>query len=61
MLTAGAQSSSPDDTVESDMRPLPKSHATALISHARSDDARVVDLPPRDAFRAEILASESAY
>jgi len=29
MLTADALSSSPDDTVESDMRPLPKSHRRA--------------------------------
>jgi hypothetical protein len=45
MLTAGAQSPSPDDTVE---------------LNAPSDDSRL-DLPPRDAFLAEILASEFAY
>lgn len=44
LLTAGAQSFFPDDTLDSDVTQLLEPHAAALISHVRSDDSRVVDL-----------------
>ncbi|OSC22639.1 hypothetical protein B8W69_26030 [Mycobacterium vulneris] len=44
LLTAGAQSFFPDDTLDSDVAQLLQPHAAALISQVRSDDPRVVDL-----------------
>ncbi len=44
LLTAGAQSFFPDDTLDSDVAQLLEPHAAALISHVRSDDSRIVDL-----------------
>lgn len=44
LLTAGAQSFFPDDTLDSDVAQLLAPHAGALTSHAGSDDSRVVDL-----------------
>lgn len=44
ILTAGAQSFFPDDTLDSDITQLLTPHAAALIGHARSDDSRIVTL-----------------
>ncbi|MEE2853825.1 MAG: hypothetical protein VX424_14405 [Actinomycetota bacterium] len=44
LLTAGAQSFFPDDTLDSDVAQLLAPHAAALIGHVRSDDSRIVDL-----------------
>lgn len=53
LLTAGAQSFFPDDTLDSDMTQLLAPHAAALISHVRSADSRVVDLVRAGAGLAE--------
>lgn len=44
LLTAGAQSFFPDDTLDSDVAQLLEPHADALISHVRSNDSRIADL-----------------
>lgn len=44
LLTAGAQSFFPDDTLDSDVTQLLAPHAAALKSHVRSGDPRAVDL-----------------
>jgi hypothetical protein len=44
LLTAGAQGFFADDTLDSDVTQLLAPHAAALMSQARSDDSRVVDL-----------------
>lgn len=44
LLTAGAQSFFPDDTLDSDVAQLLEPHAAALISHVRSNDSRIADL-----------------
>jgi hypothetical protein len=44
LLTAGAQSFFPDDTLDSDVAQLLAPHAAAMIGHVRSDDSRIVDL-----------------
>ncbi|GAB1814431.1 hypothetical protein [Mycobacterium sp. MUNTM1] len=44
LLTAGAQSFFPDDTLDSDVAQLLAPHAAALKSHVGSDDSRVADL-----------------
>jgi len=44
LLTGHAQGFFTDDTLDSDVAQLLAPHATALITHVRSDDARIVDL-----------------
>lgn len=58
MLTAGAQSFFPDDTLDSDVSQLLAPHAAALMSHLRSDDSRVVDLIRSGAGLAEDVGAD---
>jgi hypothetical protein len=44
LLTAGAQSFFPDDTLDSDVAQLLQPHAAALNSRVLGDDSRIVDL-----------------
>ena len=44
LLTVGAQGFFTDDTLDSDVAQLLVPHATALLTHVRSDDPRIVDL-----------------
>jgi hypothetical protein len=44
LLTVGAQGFFTDDTLDSDVAQLLAPHATALLTHVRSDDPRVRDL-----------------
>jgi hypothetical protein len=44
LLTVGAQGFFTDDTLDSDVAQLLVPHATALITHVRSDDSRILDL-----------------
>jgi hypothetical protein len=44
LLTGDAQGFFTDDTLDSDVAQLLAPHATALTTHVRSDDARIVDL-----------------
>lgn len=53
VLTAGAQSFFPDDTLDSDVAGLLAPHAAALLGHVRSDDPRVADLVRAGAGLAE--------
>ncbi|OBH43105.1 hypothetical protein [Mycobacterium mantenii] len=59
LLTAGAQSFFPDDTLDSDVAHLLEPHAAALISHVRSDDSRIVDLVHAGAELATELGTEN--
>lgn len=58
LLTAGAQSFFPDDTLDSDMTQLLAPHAAALISHVRSADSRVVDLVRAGAGLADEIGTD---
>ncbi|HEX5256082.1 MAG TPA: hypothetical protein VFW69_19830 [Mycobacterium sp.] len=58
LLTAGAQSFFPDDTLDSDVAQLLEPHAAALISHVRSDDSRVVDLARAGAGLADEIGAD---
>ncbi|HET9890571.1 MAG TPA: hypothetical protein VFQ42_08730, partial [Mycobacterium sp.] len=58
MLTAGAQSFFPDDTLDSDMTQLLAPHAAALIRHVRSGDSRVVDLVRAGAALADEIGTD---
>jgi len=44
LLTVGAQGFFTDDTLDSDVAQLLAPHATALVTHVRSDDSRIVAL-----------------
>jgi hypothetical protein len=59
LLTAGAQSFFPDDTLDSDVAQLLEPHAAALISHVGSDDSRVVNLVRAGAELAEEIGTEN--
>jgi hypothetical protein len=43
-VTVGAQGFFTDETPDSDVAQLLAPHATALITHVRSDDSRILDL-----------------
>lgn len=58
LLTAGAQSFFPDDTLDSDATQLLAPHAGALISHAGSDDSRVVGLVRAGAGLADEIGTD---
>jgi len=58
LLTAGAQSFFPDDTLDSDVAELLAPHAAALISHVRSDDSRIVELVRAGAGLADEIGTE---
>lgn len=58
LLTAGAQSFFPDDTLDSDVTQLLAPHAAALISHASSDDSRVVSLVRAGAGLADEIGTD---
>ncbi|BBY40463.1 hypothetical protein MMAN_45970 [Mycobacterium mantenii] len=59
LLTAGAQSFFPDDTLDSDVAQLLDPHAAALISHVHSKDSRIVDLVNAGAELAAELGTEN--
>ncbi|HEY1441695.1 MAG TPA: hypothetical protein VGF65_12860, partial [Mycobacterium sp.] len=44
LLTVGAQGFFTDDTLDSDVAQLLAPHGTALITHVRNDDSRILDL-----------------
>lgn len=58
LLTAGAQGFFTDDTLDSDVAQLLTPHATALITHVRSDDARIAGLVRAGASLADDLGVE---
>jgi hypothetical protein len=59
LLTAGAQGFFTDDTLDSDVAQLLAPHATALITHVRSDDPRVADLVRAGAGLADEVGLEN--
>ena len=61
LLTAGAQSFFPDDTLDSDVTQLLKPHAAALISHVRSDDSRIADLVRASAGLADEIGADGDH
>lgn len=58
LLTAGAQSFFPDDTLDSDVAQLLEPHAAALISHVLGDDSRIVDLVRAAAALADEIGAD---
>jgi hypothetical protein len=60
LLTAGAQSFFPDDTLDSDVTQLLEPHAATLMSHVRSDDSRIVDLVRAGARLADEIGVDGA-
>lgn len=58
LLTAGAQSFFPDDTLDSDVAQLLAPHAAALIGHVRSHDSRIADLVRAGAGLADEIGAE---
>lgn len=57
LLTTGAQSFFPDNTLDSDVAQLLAPHAAALTSQVRGDDSRVVDLVRAGAGLAEEIGA----
>jgi hypothetical protein len=58
LLTAGAQSFFPDDTLDSDVAGLLAPHGAALMGHVRSDDPRVADLVRAGAGLADEIGTQ---
>ncbi|MCK8643634.1 hypothetical protein [Mycobacterium colombiense] len=58
LLTAGAQSFFPDDTLDSDVTQLLAPHAAALIGHVRSHDSRIADLVRAGAELADEMGAD---
>jgi hypothetical protein len=60
LLTGDAEGFFTDDTLDSDVAQLLAPHATALTTHVRSDDARILDLVRAGAGLADDVGLEGA-